>query len=52
MKHFLRVISDCEADILAAADILSFVPQSQYFTKLENLAKGISYGENEVPHLV
>jgi hypothetical protein len=27
MKHFLRVMSICEADILAATDILSFVSQ-------------------------
>jgi hypothetical protein len=48
MKHFLSVISNCEATILAAADILSFVPQSQYYTKLEKFAKVISYGENEL----
>jgi hypothetical protein len=50
MKHFLQVISDCKADILAAADILSsishkvnskisMVPLTDIYAQVENLNK-------------
>jgi hypothetical protein len=31
MKHFLRVISGCEADILSAADILPSILQNEKY---------------------
>jgi hypothetical protein len=31
MKHFLRVTSGCEADILTPADILPSIPQNEKY---------------------